>query len=312
MVKKSNAKNFKILLPVILAVVAIVLISFGFISAKSKTSSQSKVQIVAAENFWGSLVSQIGGKDVNVLSIISDPNADPHEYESNTVDAKAIATANYVIENGAGYDSWADKLLSASPSSSRQVLNVANLVGVKDGGNPHLWYNPTFVNQTIAQMEQTLVKLDPSDKNYFENNYQNLKTSLDSYQNRISEIKQQFANTKVAATEDIFVYLAQAAGLNLISPSAFIQAVAEGNDPPTDSVADFQNQLESGQVKVLVYNEQTVTPITESMKNIAANQGIPVVGITETIQPPDTSFQLWMNSELINLENALNAQALGQ
>lgn len=278
----------------------------------STASSSHKIQVVAAENFWGSLVSQIGGNKVHVLSIVTDPNADPHEYESNASDARAISTANYVIVNGVGYDTWATKLLSASPNSKRVVLNVGNLVGKQDGDNPHLWYNPTYINTAIAKMEQNLIAIDPSDKAYFQAQYKMLQNNLSPYQNQIASIKHQFGGTKVASTESIFVYLANAAGLDLVSPPAFIDAVAEGNDPPTSSVVQFQQQLQSGQVKALVYNEQTVTPLADSIKQMAATQNIPIVGVTETIQPPDTSFEVWMNAELLQLENALNAKALGQ
>jgi len=306
-----NIRN-KFFAPVLLVIV-IILITLGVTHIHNNSSSSgSRLQIVAGENFWGSLVSQLGGSKVHVLSIVSDPNADPHEYESNSGDARAIATANYVILNGAGYDSWGNKLLSASPNSSRKVLTVATLLGKKDRDNPHFWYNPSYVNKVVYQMEQDLISLDPGDKGYFEQQYTNLTASLAGYQDRIVSIKHQFGGTKVAATEDIFAYLAQAAGLDLVSPPAFIQAVAEGNDPPTDSVVQFQQQLQSGQVKVLVYNEQTVTPLTSSIKQLAAQQNIPIVGVTETVQPSDTTFQVWMNAELINLENALNAQALGQ
>jgi zinc/manganese transport system substrate-binding protein len=309
LIKQNKRPWFiSVCLIVLIAAVTIGLVVGGHTSS----SSNGKIQVVAAENFWGSLVSQIGGNKVQVTSIISDPNADPHEYESNNATARAFATANYVILNGAGYDSWGDKLLSASPNSKRTVLNVASLLGKKAGDNPHMWYNPAYVNQVIAAMEANLVSINPSDKGYFQQQYAALQASLAGYQNRILTIKKQFAGTKVAATEDIFQYLAQAAGLNLVSPEPFIEAVAEGNDPPTSSVVQFQQQLQSGQVKVLVYNEQTVTPLTQSIKALAAAQNIPIVGITETIQPPDTSFQDWMNAELLNLQNALNAQALGQ
>jgi zinc/manganese transport system substrate-binding protein len=280
---------------------------------KTDTASTShKIQVVAAENFWGSLVSQIGGNKVNVLSVVSDPNADPHEYESNAADARAVATANYVIVNGVGYDTWANKLISASPNSKRVTLNVGNLVGKKDGDNPHLWYNPAYVNDAILKMEQNLIAIDPSDKSYFQAQYKTLQANLAPYQNRIAAMKRQYGGTKVAATEDIFAYLANAAGLDLVSPPAFIEAVAEGNDPPTSSVVQFQQQLQSGQVKVLVYNEQTITPLTDSIKQLATQRNIPIVGVTETIQPPNTSFEVWMNAELLDLQNALNANALGK
>jgi zinc/manganese transport system substrate-binding protein len=274
--------------------------------------------VVAAENFWGSIAAQIGGTHVQVLSIVSDPNADPHEYESNAANARAVATANYIIENGAGYDSWMDKLAgagagpSAGLATGRKVLNVADLLGKKNGDNPHFWYRPDYVNAVAAQIEQDLASLDPANASAYEANYTALQTSLAEYQNRITTIKQQFSGTKVAATEDVFTYLANAAGLDLVSPTAFTQAVGEGNDPPASSVVTFEDQLKAGGIAVLVYNEQTVTPLTDNMKRLAAEQHIPIVGITETIQPSNDSFEDWMNTQLISLQNALHTKTVGQ
>ena len=310
--KRPKSTNKYLSKVIVLVVVIGLIIGLIRISHNQSLSQTGSIQIVAAENFWGSLASQLGGSKVKVTSIVSDTNADPHEYEVNATDARDFATANYVILNGAGYDSWGNKLLAASPNTKRQVLNVATLLGKKNGDNPHFWYSPSYVNKVVAQMEQNLISIDPSGKSYFAQQYQILTASLSIYQQRISTIMKQFAGTKVASTEDIFAYLASATGLNLISPQAFTQAVADGNAPPTNSVVQFQQQLQSGQVKVLVYNEQTVTPLTASMKLIAAQQNIPIIGVTETIQPPDTSFQVWMNAELLNLQNALNAQSLGQ
>jgi zinc/manganese transport system substrate-binding protein len=301
-------------LPIVISLIVIAGIVIGLVRASNNQSAHQTgpIRIVAAENFWGSLASQLGGTKVTVTSIVSDPNADPHEYEVNATDARDFATANYVILNGAGYDSWGNKLLAASPNSTRKVLNVAALLGKKNGDNPHFWYSPVYVNKVIVKIEQNLSSISPANKAYFSKQYKALTTSLSTYQQRIATIKRQFAGTRVASTEDIFDYLASAVGLDLVSPASFTQAVADGNDPPTNSVVQFQQQLQSGQVKVLVYNEQTVTPLTTSMKAIAAEQNIPIVGVTETIQPPNTSFQVWMNAELLNLQNALNAQSLGQ
>jgi zinc/manganese transport system substrate-binding protein len=280
-------------------------------STLSSSSSTSKVQIVAAENFWGSLVSQLGGTHVQVTSIVSDPNADPHEYESNVANAQAIAGANYVIINGAGYDNWALKLISANNNPNQKVLNVADLLGKKQGANPHFWYSPNYVNETVKTMYLDLVSIDPANAAYYKDQYTNLNSSLAQYNNRISEIKQKFAGTKVAATEDIFEYLANATALDLVSPPEFMEAVAEGNDPPAQSIVEFQQQIQNGTVNVLVYNAQTVMPLTQNIKGMASQKGIPIVAVTETIQPPDVSFQDWMNAELISLQNGLNAKALG-
>ncbi len=280
--------------------------------SNSTLSAGKQIQIVAAENFWGSLIQQLGGTHVNVTSIVTDPNADPHEYESGSAGARAVAKAQLVIVNGAGYDDWALKLMSADNNPNQTVLNVADLLRIPNGTNPHLWYNPVYVNATVKQMYLDLVKIDPSNASYYKQQYATLNASLAQVDGRMSEIGQQFAGIKVASTESIFVYLANATGLDLVSPPAFMNAVAEGVDPPAQSVVQFENQLESGNVSVLVYNEQTVNPLTQQMKQIAAQHNITIVGVTETIQPPDVTFQTWMNAELLNLQNALNANTLGQ
>ena len=298
------------LIAAVLAIAIIVGVVFAdlYTSSQSGTPSSGKVQIVAGENFWGSLISQLGGSHVQVLSIVTDPNADPHEYESNTQNVQAVANARYVIANGAGYDDWLLKLISASNNPSQKVLNIADLLGQRAGTNPHFWYSPDYVNETVHQMYLDLVNIDPANSAYYEQQYANLNASLGTYNQRITQVKQQFAGTQVAATEDIFVYLANATSLDLVSPPAFMQAVAEGTDPPAQSVVQFQQQLESGTVKVLVYNSQTVTPITENMKTLASQNNIAIVGISETVEPPNALFQDWMNTELISLQNALNSK----
>jgi zinc/manganese transport system substrate-binding protein len=303
---------------IIVIVVASAAVATVYLSNKTTStlsSSSHVIQVVAAENFWGSLVSQLGGTHVNVLSIVTDPNADPHEYESNAADAQAVANASFVIVNGAGYDDWATQLISASNNPHQTVLNVATLLGQSVGVNPHFWYSPYYVNTTVKAMYNDLVSIDPADKAYYTQQYASLNASLwQSYMSREVEIKQQYGGAPVASTESIFVYMANATGLVVVSPPAFMDAVAEGNDPPAQSIVQFQQLLEGGNstVHVLVYNEQTVTPLTQSIKSLAAQHQIPTIGVTETIQPPDTSFQVWMGAELIALQDALNAQALGR
>jgi zinc/manganese transport system substrate-binding protein len=284
------------------------------------------IRVVAAENFWGSLVSQMGGNLTSVLSIVSDPNADPHEYEANASDAAAIAQANLVIVNGVGYDDWATQLIQASDTPGQEILNVGTLNGVfvTGGivtGNPHQWYNPLYVNHTLLAMYSDLVALQPASQANFTTNFNDLNTStvgssggisIDQLYSRATQIHNEFAGTVVDSTESIFVYLANYTGLDLISPQPFMEAIAEGNDPPAQSVTEFTCQLESGHVRVLVYNVQTVTPVTTTLKAVAAEHNVTVTFVSETIQPPDTTFQDWMYGEYNALENALNAYQLGQ
>lgn len=298
----------RITLGVSASVLIILVATMVLHSGSNSKNSNTTLHVVAGENFWGSLAEQIGGSHVSVTSIVSDPNADPHEYENSNANARDFASADYVILNGAGYDSWGNKLLSASARPNRKLLIIADLLSKKNGDNPHFWYSPTYVSTVISQITAQYVALDPKDASYFKQHSQTLQSSLAGYQARIADIKKTYARVQVAATEDIFQYLADASGLDLISPQPFIQAVAEGNDPPTDSVATFQKQLQSGQVHILVYNKQTVTPLTETMKKLAIDQHIPIVGVTETIQPSSATFQDWMNAQLVAIQASLHAQ----
>jgi len=252
----------------------------------------------------------LGGAHVSVTSVITDPNADPHQYLTSVQTAREFATANYVILNGAGYDSWAQNALSANPVSGRKVLTVATLLGKKAGDNPHFWYDPTYVTQVANRITADYTSLDPANASYYaQQNTQFLNVTLKPYHDKIAAIKAQFAGRKVGSTESIFVYMANALGLDLISPPTFMDAVAEGNDPPAAAVAAFQQQLEQRQISVLVYNTQTSTNVTSTMRQLAAQQHIPVIGISETLQPVGATFQDWQLAELNSLQNALAANA---
>jgi zinc/manganese transport system substrate-binding protein len=268
-----------------------------------------RLQVVAGQGFWGSIAAQLGGSMVGVQSVVTDPNADPHEYESNTNDARAVADADLVILNGAGYDDWASKLVAANPSSRRTVLVAADLLGKKAGDNPHFWYSPDYVTRMADQITADYRSIDSADASYFDQRRAAFATALKPYTQRIAEIKAKFSGVPVASTESVFVYMATALGLDLISPPEFMDAVAEGNDPPAEAVITFEDQITSKQAKVLVYNVQTATAVTTNIKQLAAAAGIPVVGVSETLQPESATFQDWQLSQLLVLENALNATA---
>jgi zinc/manganese transport system substrate-binding protein len=276
------------------------------------TSAGDAIRVVAAENFWGSLVSQLGGARVTVTSVVSDPNIDPHDYQSSASTARAFASAQYVVINGAGYDGWANSLLNATNNSSRTVLDVAQLLGKHDGDNPHFWYSPAFVTQVADRVTHDLSALDGAHAQYYAAQRARLDIAMQPYHGRIDTIKQQFSGRMVASTESIFVYMATALGLDLISPPQFMQAVAEGNDPPANTVTEFQQQLQRHQASVLVYNQQTATDVTTNLRQLATEQHIPVVGISETMQPVNTTFEAWMSAELTDLQRALSTAVTAQ
>ncbi len=278
--------------------------SLGSAGSSSTASTSAAINVVAAENFYGDIVSQLGGNRVNVTSILSDPNVDPHQYESSPQTAFTVNKAQLVIANGGGYDAWMDKLLSASPDSSRIVLKGYDIAPIKLPDNEHVWYR--FENiQAIAQaITQQLKKLDSADSALFDRNLQAFTQSLHPLQQKISDIKAKFNGTPVALTETIYLYQTQPEGLNVLTPFEFEKAIAEGNDPPADTVVTANRQIDQHQVKVFIYNEQTITTVTTNLANAAKKQGIPIVPVTETM-PPGRTYQSWMMGQLTALQTAL-------
>jgi zinc/manganese transport system substrate-binding protein len=259
--------------------------------------------VVSAEGVYGDVAQQIAGPLIGVTSILKDPNTDPHLYESSVNDARAVASAQLVIENGAGYDAWMDHLLSASPRPTRLLLNAGELVGVRPGDNPHIWYSPAYMRLMAAAIEKDLERVLPS-------HLQDLRSGLDSFlastgalRHECSQVADKYAGAFVLPTEPVANYLLEACGLRA-QRGPFQLAVQEGNDPPAASVEEFQQALVTRQARALVYNTQAVSPITQNMRTLAQQQGVPVVGVSETL-PSSRHYQDWMLDDLKAVAAAL-------
>lgn len=284
--------------------ILIILIFIVFPIIVSGTKPVKVVKVVAAENFYGDIVKQIGGKFVNVTSILSDPNVDPHEYKSNVNDAKVIASANLVIENGGGYDDWMDKLLSASPNSKRILLKGFDIATIKLPGNEYIWYSVVNIQAVAQAITINLKKLDPADGDTFTNNFQTFVEGLSQIRQKTVVIMHKYRGTPVGLTETFFLYQAGPLGLRVLTPFEFQKAVAEGNDPPADTIVTAEKQIKDKAINVLIYNKQTVSKITTKLKNDAKALKIPIVAVTE-IMPADKNYQSWMLGQLDILEKAL-------
>jgi zinc/manganese transport system substrate-binding protein len=284
---------------------AIVLVGAGCgrSTAAAKTSG---LRVVAAENFWGSIASQLGGNRVQVTSVITSPATDPHDYEPTAADARTIAGARMVIANGIGYDPWTSKLIAANPVPGRIVLTVGDLVGIKPGGNPHRWYSPGDVQRMIDAIVNDYGKLDPKDAGYFAQQKTRFEThGLAHYKRLIATIRRKYQGIPVGASESIFAPLAQALGLKLLTPPSFLKAISEGAEPTAADKTTIDGQIAHGQIKVWVFNSQNSTPDVKRITEAARKKGIPITTITETLTPASASFQDWQSRQLEALAAAL-------
>jgi zinc/manganese transport system substrate-binding protein len=269
-------------------------------------ASGGKVEVVAAENFWGSIATQVGGDRAHVTSVIGNPDTDPHDYEPTPADARLIAGARYVIVNGAGYDAWAPKLLAANPVSGRIVLTIGDFLGKKEGDNPHMWYSPTYVERVVDRMASDLAAIDSGDASYFDQQKTAYKTSgLKGYHDTINAIKTKYKGAPVGATESIFSYMAVDTGLDLITPYDYLKAISEGIDPSPSDKATVLQQITGKKIKVFVFNSQNSTPDVKALVDKARAQGVPVARVTETLAPANVTFQDWQTNQLKELLAAL-------
>lgn len=266
-------------------------------------ASAAPIRVVAAENFYGDVVAQIGGSQVSVTSILANPDQDPHLFEISASVARRIADAQLVVFNGADYDPWMDRLLAASPTSTRQVIEVARLVNNKAGDNPHIWYNPETMPALAMRVAEVLSRLDPAHRTAYADREAAFKQSMRGLTDRIAELRRKYAGTVVTATEPVFGYMADALGLEMRN-LRFQRAIMNGTEPSAADVAAFERGLRAGAVRVLLYNSQTQEGLAKRMRSIATEAGVPVVGVTET-QPAGKRYQEWMISELNALEQAL-------
>jgi len=265
------------------------------------------VKVVAAENFYGDIASQIGGRDVAVTSILTNPDQDPHLFEASVETAKALADAKLVIANGVDYDPWMEKLISANKAPGRREIVVATLVGRKAGDNPHLWYDPAYMTSAARAIAAALVEIDPAHKQDYEKGETAFVASLKPLNAEIAAMKTKFAGEPVTLSEPVFGYQAELIGLE-VRNQGFALAVMNNTEPSASQVAGFEDDLKKHRVKAMLFNAQASEPAVQRLVEMAKANRIPVVGVSET-QPPGKTYQAWMLGQLEALDRALSGGA---
>jgi zinc/manganese transport system substrate-binding protein len=267
-----------------------------------------RIAIVAAENFYGDVAQQIGGDHVSVASVLSNPDQDPHLFETAPSVVREIAASQVVIYNGADYDPWMERLLEVTPKPGRVVIVAADLMHKKAGDNPHLWYDPATMPSFAKALAAALSTADPADADNYMTGLRAFLASLQPLNDKIAEIRGKYSGTTVAATEPVFGYMAAALNLTMLE-RRFQLSIMNNTEPSAGDLVAFESDLKMHKVRVLFYNRQASDKIVQHLVDLARASNIPVVGVTETC-PPGLSYQNWMLSELDKTEAALAGPAL--
>ena len=266
-------------------------------------AADSKIAVVAAENFYGSVAQQIGGDRVSVTSILSNPDQDPHLFEVSPGIIRQIAAAQIVVYNGAYYDPWIETLLKVTPKAERAVIVAADLVNRRAGDNPHLWYDPSTMPAVASALSVALIAADPAHKDDYAARLKTFLASLEPLNEKIAAISGKFAGAPVTASEPVFGYMANALKLQMRN-ERFQLAIMNDTEPSARDVAAFEQDLKTRKVRVFFYDKQASNKVVQHLVDIARASGIPVVGVTETA-PPGLSYQDWMLNELDETQRAL-------
>jgi zinc/manganese transport system substrate-binding protein len=283
---------------------AVMLVAAPFLSAGALAAD--RVSVVAAENFYGDVARQIGGDHVAVISILSNPDEDPHLFETSPSTARAVADAEIVIYNGAGYDPWMEKLVSASSAGSRTALVAATLTGRKAGDNPHLWYDPATLPAVANALAGELARRDPANASDYKAGLAKFDSSMKAIEKEIAGVRKAYGGTEVAATEPVFGYMAKALGFKMLN-GKFQTAVMNDAEPTPKQVIAFEKSLKDGSAKILFYNSQVTDQATERLLGIARANKVAVIGVTETM-PAGQTIQTWFSGQIEATEKALAAR----
>ena len=259
--------------------------------------------IVAAENFYGDVATQLAGPGAKVTSVLSNPDQDPHLFEASPSVARSLSEARIVIYNGADYDPWMTKLLRAAKPPDRRVIVVADLVHKKAGDNPHLWYDPANMAVAARALSAALIAADGAGKAGYEQRLQAFTDSLGHLNAKVAAMRAKYAGTQVTATEPVFGYMATALGLKMRN-ERFQTSVMNSTEPRASDVAAFEGDLRKHLVRVFIYNSQASDPAAKRLLDIATKSGVPVIGVTET-EPAGQTYQAWMTAQLDALDAAL-------
>jgi zinc/manganese transport system substrate-binding protein len=269
-------------------------------------AAADRIAIVAAENFYGDLARQIGGDRVKVSSILSNPDVDPHLFETSPSTARTVSEAAIVVYNGADYDPWMEKLLSASPSKGRTTIVAAKLTGRKPGDNPHLWYASATFPAIAKALEADLEKRDAAHAAFYRAKLEKFTASFAEIATEVAAIRKHHAGVAVTATEPVFGYMAEALGLRMLN-GAFQTAVMNGTEPSPSEIAAFEDSLKDREAKILFYNSQVTDPATVRLLRIASENNVAIIGVTE-LEPSGKTIQTWFRGQLNAVRKALETR----
>jgi len=290
------------------ALVVIALASLGCSSPEATQPADDVVQVVASTDVWGDIAATVGGQHVQVSSLISGANQDPHSFEASARSILEVSEADVVIENGGGYDDFMAQLLSYSEATPRVItaVDVSPVVPGDNGTfNEHVWYDLPTAIQMADQLAEVLTAIDPPHASQYQRNAGRFSDSVQTLIDRELDMRRSLDGVPVSITEPVPAYMLQALGAVNKTPEAFSAAVEDGSEIAAEVLDQTLDLYRQHTVAALIYNEQTTGTLTDQVREAAETGEVPVVAMAETM-PPGSDYVSWMSDNLDRLETALS------
>lgn len=276
------------------------LVTTACANKKEAASQSDKISIVTTTNVYSDIAKNIVGKYGTATAIIDKSSVDPHDFDPTTADAKKLTKANIIVANGLGYDSWMNKL--AKSVNKKPVLVGEDLMGLKNGDNPHIWYNLNMPTKYVDYLVKRLSKLDKKHAAYFKANGKKYLAKVDKIKKLVKTDK---SNKKpVFVSEPVFDYALKEAGYK-IGDKEFEEAIENGTDPSPKMINKMNTDIKEKKIAFFVNNTQASSSTVKSFVKLAKKNGVPVLNVRETI-PNHITYLTWMKENYQNLANIEN------
>lgn len=265
----------------------------GVAQASAQTE---KIPVVATFSILGDFVREVGGDRVDVSALVG-PGSDAHVYAPAPGDAKKVAAARLVVQNGLGFEGWIDRLIKASNTRARVVVATRGIKPIRgqghghghghahgDENDPHAWQSVANAKTYVANIRDGLIAVDPAGRDAYTANAAAYLTRLDALEADIraalARIPQE--RRKVITNHEAFGYLGAAYGLRFIAP----QGVSTDAAPSAQAVARIIRQIRQEKIPA-VFLENVSDP--RLAERIAQESGAKLGGklYSDQLSPPD-------------------------
>lgn len=277
--------------------IAFLLLTLSACSASAPVKPKG-ISVVTTTNIYANIAQNVLGKYGRATAIIQNGTTDPHDFQPTTNNAKLVAKADLVVANGMGYDSWMNNL--AASNDKKTLMVGEDLMGLKKGDNPHIWYNLQMPPKYVSYLVTRFSKLEPRHAAYFKRHAQVYLAKIAKIRAAARQIKGQ-ERKMVFVSEPVFDYALKEAGYR-IGDKEFEEAIENGTDPSPQMVNAMTHAIDHRRIAFFVNNTQSSSSTVNNFIKLAKRNHIPVINVRETI-PNNTTYLGWMKDNYQKLIN---------